>query len=379
MSSRLRAGEMPKQPDWDAFKGRVLMSCFWGKTRRLTGAVPLSASFALLALSLSGCVAPSGPPGAMPGPTPPGLASPSSHLVQPVSPSRIATQGAEPAHSFSTSTEDNNSSLSRSDDSPLPVRPPMPEKRPENLLPDSDAEKPGLTTPAPQGTASATEPLAHKTEPGKVTPEKFPSGKGPMVSMDLLEEEGRTIRLASAILTAGANPFLNRLPKPPAEPSSPANEPAISVPPPVDPFNSISLAGILYNAKSPMALVAVADGGAAGETGNNSSQIVGVGSVLPASGGTLRVTGIQRDRVEFQRVDGNKRERRTLSLPSIVGFEPHGNGERDEESTSPNAAASTPPAENRQNAPPTTKPSPDLSNLTRLMETAPPSNRQPSP
>jgi hypothetical protein len=235
-----------------------------------------------------------------------------------------------------------------------------------------------------------------KTEFGKTVPEKaFPGlparRKAPMVSMDTLEEGGQTVRLASAILTAGANPFLNRLPKPLVEPSGPTVEavaPSAAPPPPADPFESVNLVGILYNAKKPMALVASSSGETPGgaESGGNQNQIVGVGSVLPASGGTLRVVGIQRDRVEFQRVDGNNRERRTLSLPGIVGFEPRGNSERTAQNTTSQAAAapsSTPAGTGStatgQGTAPATNSSPNLGNLSRLMEAGPTSSQPPGP
>lgn len=133
--------------------------------------------------------------------------------------------------------------------------------------------------------------------------------------------ESMGIPHAGEILAAGKNAFLNKLPRPKIEePSLPPpgqvpdgvmNLPPPPPPPPRHPLEGVRLSGIVFNSKTPMALLGGYDGG--------QSKIVRQGDTVVINNHDVKVLTITRDSVELME-SGNKGSKKTLSLPSMVGF-----------------------------------------------------------
>jgi hypothetical protein len=123
-------------------------------------------------------------------------------------------------------------------------------------------------------------------------------------SLDKVEVAGNPLELATSIIAANTNPFLNRLPKPLVEAVTP------EAPPPVfsDPFEGIALLGVIYNSKQPMAFIS---------EGGEPASLKKAGDVL--NGGAIRVVQVGQADVTLQTV-GVSKEKRTLTLPDIVGY-----------------------------------------------------------
>jgi hypothetical protein len=142
-------------------------------------------------------------------------------------------------------------------------------------------------------------PVAPKAGPPKV-----------LGTSEKIEIAGNTLELASTIITANTNPFLNRLPKIviAAAPEQPAEIPA-------DPFAEISILGIIFNPKQPMVLIS--------ENGEPAS-IKKVGELLGS--GSIKVVRIGQGDVILEQV-GVSKQQRTLTLPDIVGYAAGDKGE----------------------------------------------------
>jgi hypothetical protein len=138
------------------------------------------------------------------------------------------------------------------------------------------------------------------------------------------------VELASSIISAKGNPFLNKLPKPDIAVSDPGiTDPGAAPPPPANPLENINLLGVVYSRKNPLALVSV--GG-----GENQSQLVHKGEVLIMDGGQVKVIAIKPDSIELEVVGGNQKE--TKSLPSILNYAASSSGGG---SSSPSAGMSS--------------------------------------
>jgi hypothetical protein len=130
--------------------------------------------------------------------------------------------------------------------------------------------------------------------------------------MSKVEQAGNAVELASAIISAKGNPFLNKLPKPDIPIQDPeTGKPGEPPPPPVNPLENINLLGVVYSRKNPLALVSV--GG-----GENQSQLVHKGEVFIMDGGQVKVIAIKPDSIELEVVGGKQRE--TKALPSILNY-----------------------------------------------------------
>ncbi len=169
---------------------------------------------------------------------------------------------------------------------------------------------PGTKTAGP----IAAIPGASKTPviavpPGKNAPASPPGDKPLLGLPDKIEQAGNTVELASAILTAGTNPFMDRLPKPLiAEVGSGDVSPAQPL---GDPFEGINLMGIVYHPQNPLALISTETDG--------KSQLIRKDTDVALPGGLAHVTNITRDGVEFQ-LQGGSKEKRTFNLPNIIEF-----------------------------------------------------------
>jgi hypothetical protein len=230
-------------------------------------------------LLLTGCGAPSGPPGARQAMGPPGApvngAVNSNVSVKPLSDSVSKTAGPIRA------AENNNDETKSTGSLPGAV--------------------PGL--PRKESTEG--------TDPSEVNP---------LSPMSRVEQAGNTVSLASEIIFLKTNPFLDRLPKPIVEAAASSTE-TEEIAPPLDPFANISLLGIAYNAKAPIALVAISGG-------ETQTQMVRTGDLLMMDGGQIKVVSIAQDGVIFQKA-GAGGEKRTITLPNLVGYDasaPKNNG-----------------------------------------------------
>lgn len=319
------------------------MSRFFKERRFPLGHAMSSIGLALFALPvMSGCD--SVPPSPRsPGMLPPGLSAPPPAL--------------QPAPSVSVVMPLSRPGLRPGLTGPPQAMPPVAStsallKNPSGL---PSAPPPALQEPGKEGLR--LQPPTALLAPGEkpLTPLTGPT------SLDSIVDEGYTIHLASSLVTAGSNPFLDRLPRPLVTlPTTPATSsgsggtmPSVIAPitmtPPADPFQSVQVVGILYNPKKPMALLTLA---------NSGSKMVGVGTVLSLPDGELRVTRIRQDAIELQRVDDKKREHRKLALPSILGFNSTGTPATATVTASQSATTTAPAAAAKS----------DLNNFTRLME-----------
>lgn len=244
---------------------------------------------------MAGCEAPSGAPGARPGmgprPSVPGAPG-AGRVPSPKNGGGVAgvKKPSIPGGTGKVAGISGGTNLSAQN--PLPAKPletPDPSKTPEGKTPENNTKTLG-------GILGGLNPLA-------------PTAK--------VEQAGNTVNLASEVIVAGTNPFLNRLPKPVAavDPSATGTGEGTTVstaPPPTDPFESVSLLGIAYHAKAPMALISVSGG-------ESQTQMVRKGDVLMMDGGQVKVSSISRDSVEFEKL-GPGGEKRTFNLPSIIGY-----------------------------------------------------------
>lgn len=298
-----------------------------------------------------------GPPGApTPGVGVPGAPVPGSHIT---SPDRQAKKPmAVPAVA---NGEQKTSAI------PGPGIP-----NPGNLPPGMPSSIP--TAPVVgNGIPDASKPVdANANDKSKTGNPVSPDGAvNPMAPLSKVEQAGSIVELASEIIVAGANPFLDRLPKPVVEAVKPIDTGVTTpaAPPPADPLDSVSVLGIAYQSKSPMALLSL--GGAEAQT-----KMVRKGDVLTVDAGQVKVAEIGPGSVELQSI-GPKQDKRTLSLPSIVGYLPSSAASGKSNSSGGAGGPSlTGGAPNKVGGPADkTMPdnqNPDLPNLARISPGAPP-------
>lgn len=194
---------------------------------------------------------------------------------------------------------------------PVTSKPPIP--------PPTVAKKPAPPAPLPDDPTSSMPDDA--TDPEQQAPGPDESEPSTDQALDVIlsppaniEQAGNKVKLAVEILISEANPFANRLPK--LTPDTIDSENMPDIPTVVqevrDPFEHISLLGIVYHAKSPIALMAV--GGAESQT-----QLVKTGDLLFVDGDQLKVNSIHQDGIELETL-GSTPEKRSLMLPSIVTY-----------------------------------------------------------
>lgn len=245
-------------------------------------------------LLLAGCGSPSGPPGARPGMGPPG-----------------APIGGPPAASSASSKTVANAVAKSSE-----------------MVAQTNAAKPpaipGMVPGAP----------AKSPEDGEND-----NAVNPMAPTSKVEQAGNEVSLASDIIFMKGNPFLDRLPKPIVEaltdPTA-ANPNATIVEAPPDPFASVSLLGIAYQSKSPMAIISVSGG-------EVQTQMVRAGDVLMMDGGQIKVSSISQDSIIFQKL-GTGGEKRTMSLPSLIGYSSTGTSAKTDGSSSSSGGTTPKPS-----------------------------------
>lgn len=183
---------------------------------------------------------------------------------------------------------------------------------------------PGGTHPVSQGQNNMAQPgnrmqsndqnsaKAHQNPlASKPDDEKKQAIVNPLAPTAPVEQAGNPVELASMIIAAKANPFLDWLPKPLLPTEIPiASGVAAPVELPADPFANVTLLGVMYNAKSPMALISV--------TGQQ-TQFVRQGDLVNLETDSAIVTGIRQDGADLKLMNGTK-ETKTLTLPSIIGY-----------------------------------------------------------
>ncbi len=222
-------------------------------------------------------------------------------------------------------------------------------------------------------------PLDNAPKPADLKPSEVPGagsdgepgGTKSAAPSTSIEQAGNLVALAADIITAGTNPFMNKLPKPEGPiPSSAGGDTAASAPEPADPFQNVSLQGVMYSARMPMALVSLAGGEA-------QSQIVNMADkrFITVDGGQLRVLSIKPTGIEVEEV--NSKQRKTLSLPNIIGYSSTASGgsgtEKTENQAKKSSAASSEanPSLAEPQGKPTTGGDESLSNLKKLSKSDP--------
>lgn len=147
------------------------------------------------------------------------------------------------------------------------------------------------------------------------------------------------IAMATRLIGAGINPFLNKLPK---MPDNTPNDQATGdkpgkAPPPLDPLDEIQLIGIIIQDKMPMALLGLPE-----ETSDSGSTPSGkTKTIFAQSGDTFIVnnTKIQVGKITSKTIvlfeTGKKEEQKTITLPDIVGF----SKQKEKDSTAPDKPA----------------------------------------
>lgn len=172
---------------------------------------------------------------------------------------------------------------------------------------------------SPVGITTSGPPIGNHP-PDKEKPPENTEGKtdkNPFAPVVKVEQAGNLVSLASEIIAAGVNPFLSRLPKPVkvetanADGSS-ATANAKPAAPPVDPLDAVTLLGIVYSAKSPIALISVV--GSA-----STSQLVRPGDVITLTDGQATVARITQSSIDIHLL-GEKKDKKTLPIPDIVGY-----------------------------------------------------------
>lgn len=135
-------------------------------------------------------------------------------------------------------------------------------------------------------------------------------GLNPLGPITKVEQAGNKVELASVIITAKANPFLDWLPKPIEMSSTPNGSVPESIP--VDPFATVNLLGVICSAQSKVGLVSV-DG--------NQTQFVKKGSFVTLETGSAEVLEVRANGIDLRLLnEGN--QKRTFTLPDIVGYSP---------------------------------------------------------
>lgn len=162
--------------------------------------------------------------------------------------------------------------------------------------------------------------------PESVTPGGSKGGaikKAPAAASQLKKKDppvGIKIATADEILQAAKNPFMSKLPKIelPTQPEGTPTEGGAQAdaPPQTDPFEKVSLSGVVYKPGNAIALLAIAGG----DTDSGSAtRMVRRGEILTLGGGEVKVIDIQRDAVTLASTSDPKNVRNLL-LPSIIGF-----------------------------------------------------------
>lgn len=234
----------------------------------------------------------------------------------------------------------------------------------------------GLPVPPPAGasmpeTAKKVDASDTKSANSKTSEEQKSADKNPEASKAAGEGDAKApavvtstpnangFLMATEIILAGKNPFAVKLPKPQPDPtklpdpnlvqgSNGQQAPVIvekPLPPP-DPFAQVTLNGVLYNARTPLALIS---------TGGEASKIVRKGDILMGNSGPILITSITRSNVEVATL-ANRKNRRTLTLPDIVGYIPQGGAGRRDKTPDPTPQANDgqviPPDSSQQGFPP---------------------------
>lgn len=202
---------------------------------------------------------------------------------------------------------------------PFPAKPGLTQAKPatspaNGAKPTTPATAPSKIAASPAApnvsTPSAAGPLPLPKPPGSLPglpgSEKTPTNPdGTLASpVSKVEQAGNPVTLAADVLASGNNPFLNKLPKPKVAVIS--AEPGMPEPSGIDPFDGLTLQGILYG-KNPLAMVAIS-----GDTG--SPTLVRPGDTV----GAARIVAIHPDGIEVADFSGH--EHKTLGIPSIIGY-----------------------------------------------------------
>lgn len=263
----------------------------------------------LLALILAGCESPSGTPGNRPGGGAAGRPGATS----------VPGQGAKPF----ASAESRGAT-------------------PKNPL---------LAQPTATSSPAGANPLDATGKPVKNAENKAaettPEPVNPLAPMAKVEQAGNTVELASSIIAAKANPFLDWLPKPLQVETMPTSiDAAVPVAIPADPFANVSLLGVIVHPKTPMVLLG----------GGEQTQLLGQGGVLNLEVSQAKVIAIRANSVDLRLLDGSN-QTRTLELPDIIGYQPVGGKTNASEASSKgsgsvSAAGSSVPAGSQANGSP---------------------------
>lgn len=166
------------------------------------------------------------------------------------------------------------------------------------------------------GASGNTNPVSPTSATKSVEAQKqaaMPSAINPLAPTAKVEQAGNTVELASLIIAAKTNPFLDWLPKPllPVEPTVTGVE--VPAGTPVDPFAKVNLLGVIYNAKSMVALVSA---------GDNQTQFVKKNDLVDLETGQAKVTAVRADGIDLQMLD-DITQKRVFTLPDIIGYDPN--------------------------------------------------------
>lgn len=202
------------------------------------------------------------------------------------------------------------------------VRPQPPEKAiatlPSEDAPGSAVQTAASLVPEKEGATSPTDTAKPESSLSLPKSESSAFGVNPWGPAEKVELLGNAIELASAVIAAKANPFLDWLPKPLAV--DPAASKAgggggVTIAP-ADPFEGVNLLGVVVQGKKIMALIAVGDA---------QTQFAEKGSVLALASGLAKVVAVRSDAVDLQ-LANQTAQTRTLRLPDIIGYSPNSAG-----------------------------------------------------
>jgi uncharacterized protein YcfL len=153
-----------------------------------------------------------------------------------------------------------------------------------------------------------------------------------------MKYDGKEVHLVSSFIESGMNPFFSLVAEHPIEdplkdlvknqPVEPLPEVPIIV---VNPIDEISLTGIVYNPKSPMALVMFEEAGSLGST----QKIVHPHDVITVKADKILIQAIHSNAIDLKTINTKSPMSRTITLPSMIGF----SGKSAQSATNPLAAS----------------------------------------
>lgn len=172
---------------------------------------------------------------------------------------------------------------------------------------------------------------------------------GPVAIPEEVKATKTLLEVSTIASLSRPNPFATLLVKPEDPSTEPGTTPQEAVAAPQNPFEGMSLGGIIYRSKKPLAILALPNG---------KSKIIHVGDVLPTSVEPVLVSKITKNAVILSVANANsslpaEMQRKTFNVVSLIGYQSAKatTGSTANSSTSSSNGAAAQPASNSPSAP----------------------------